>query len=42
MKHQSLFSSKGKSKNIKVLPAAILLGSLMVNNGEREDRKQIM
>ena len=30
MKHQALFSSKDKSKNIKVLSAAILLGPLRV------------
>ena len=30
MKHQALFSSKNKSKKIKVLSAAILLGSLRV------------
>ena len=31
MKHQALFSSKGKSKIIKVSSAAILLGALRVN-----------
>ena len=31
MKHQALFSSKDKSKNIKVSSAAILLGTLRVN-----------
>ena len=31
MKYQALFSSKDKSKNIKVLSAAILLGALRVN-----------
>ena len=31
MKHQALFSSKNKSKNIKVLSAAILLGFLRIN-----------
>ena len=30
MKHQALFSLKNKSKNIKVLSAAILLGALRV------------
>ena len=30
MKDQALFSSKDKSKKIKVLPAAILLGTLPV------------
>ena len=28
MKHQALFSLKDKGKNLKVSPAAILLGSL--------------
>ena len=31
MKHQALFSSKDKSKKIKVLSAAILLFSLRIN-----------
>ena len=31
MKHQTLFSAKDKSKNVKVLSAAILLGALRVN-----------
>ena len=31
MKHQTLFSSKGKRKKIKMSSAAILLGSLRVN-----------
>ena len=30
MKHQALFSSKDKGKNIKVSSAAILLGALRV------------
>ena len=30
MKHQALFSSKDKNKNIKVSSAAILLGALRV------------
>ena len=37
MKYQNLFSSKDKSKKkiLKVLSAAILLGSLRVNKGKR-------
>ena len=31
MKHQALFSSKDKNKNIKVSSAAILLGALRIN-----------
>ena len=30
MKHQALFSSKGKTKKIKVLSAGILLGTIRV------------
>ena len=32
MKHQALYSSKDKSKNMKVSSAAIFLGALRVNN----------
>ena len=32
MKHQALFSSKDKVKNIKVLSAAVLLGPLRVES----------
>ena len=34
MKHQALFSSKDKSKKIKVSSAAILLGALRVKVGK--------
>ena len=36
MKHQALFSSKDKSKNIKVSSAATLLGPLRVNTTPKQ------
>ena len=35
MKHQALFSSKDKSKTVKVLSAAILQGALRVHSERR-------